>query len=178
MGPYGSVSISSVDKMESKFSQQDGTLAEPEESAIPFTLRDQGLEQLDLSSIAERERVGVELLTLRKAVEASGEVIFLTDKEGIISYVNPEFTRLYGRDAKEVVGRTTPRILKSGTMTAGDYKRFWETLLNKEVVNGKFINKCVDGRLVTIEGSASPILDDGGEIVGFLAIQRDIIQRV
>jgi PAS domain S-box-containing protein len=121
--------------------------------------------------------VEVELATLRKAVETSGEVIFLTDKKGIISYVNPEFTRLYGHDAKEVVGLTTPRILKSGTMTAGYYKRFWETLLNKKVVKGKFINKCVDGRLVTIEGSASPILDDGGEIVGFLAIQRDITQR-
>ncbi|MFV2045694.1 MAG: GAF domain-containing protein, partial [Anaerolineales bacterium] len=69
------------------------------------------------------------------------------------------------------------RILKSGMMTAGDYKRFWKRLLNKEVVKGKFINKCMDGRLVTIEGSANPILDDSGEIVGFLAIQRDITQR-
>jgi PAS domain-containing protein len=37
-----------------------------------------------------------ELLVLRKAVEASGEVIFMTDSEGIITYINPEFTRLYG----------------------------------------------------------------------------------
>lgn len=163
--------------MESKILHQDRTAAEPEESTVPFNLIDQGPVQLKPSSGPERERLEVELLTLRKAVEASGEVIFLTDKEGVISYVNPEFTRLYGHDAREVVGRTTPRILKSGMMTAGDYKRFWETLLNKEVVKGKFINRCVDGRLVTIEGSASPILDDSGEIVGFLAIQRDITQR-
>ena len=164
--------------MESNLERPDRVLAELEQSAIPISLRDQAIEQLDHVSVIERERVDAELLTLRKAVETSGEVIFLTDKEGVIIYVNPEFTRLYGHTAKEVVGKTTPRILKSGMMAAQDYKRFWQTLLNKEVVKGKFINNCKDGRLVTVEGSASPILDDIGAIVGFLAIQRDITQRV
>jgi PAS domain S-box-containing protein len=134
--------------------------------------------QSPMRDITGRQRLEAELLTLRKAVEASGEVIFLTDLEGIITYANPEFTRLYGYHAHEVVGKTTPRILKSGLMTGQDYERFWETLLNKEVVKREFINRCKDGRLVTVEGSASPILDEDAEIVGFLAIQRDITQRV
>lgn len=164
--------------MGSNLERQEGVLAELEKSAIPFTHRDQAVEHLDLDNISERERVEAELLTLRKAVETSGEVIFLTDMKGVITYINPEFTRLYGHTAKEVVGKTTPRILKSGLMTAQDYKRFWLTLLNNEVMKGIFINKCKDGRLVTVEGSASPILDDSREIVGFLAIQRDITERV
>ncbi|UCG26020.1 MAG: PAS domain S-box protein [Chloroflexota bacterium] len=131
-----------------------------------------------IPDIAGRQQLEAELLTLRKAVESSGEVIFLTDRAGIITYVNPEFTRLYGYQADEVVGISTPRILKSGLMTAQDYERFWQALLNEQVVKREFTNRCKDGRVVTVEGSASLVLDESGEIAGFLAIQRDITQRV
>jgi len=118
-----------------------------------------------------------ELNILRKAVEKSGEVIFLTDQEGIITYINPEFSRLYGYSSEEVIGKTTPRILKSGSMTRQDYELFWETLLDHQVVRGELINKCKDGSLVTVEGSANPVLDENNNIIGFLAIQRDISER-
>ena len=118
-----------------------------------------------------------ELLKLRKAVEASGEVVFLTDREGVITYVNPAFTGLYGYSAGEVVGKATPRILKSGTMSQQDYEAFWQTLLNKQVIHGELVNKTKDGRLINIEGSANPVLDQAGNVVGFLAIQRNITER-
>ena len=114
---------------------------------------------------------------LRKAVETSGEIIFLTDRDGIITYVNPAFTRVYGYTAGEVVQKTTPRILKSGVLTQKDYQAFWRKLLNKEIVAGEWPNKCKDGRLITIEATTSPILDENGQIIGFLAIQRDITAR-
>jgi len=125
----------------------------------------------------QKKQAQSELLILRKAVETSGEVIFLTDREGIITYVNPEFARLYGYSAEEVIGKTTPRILKSGYMTDRDYERFWEALLNNQVVKGEFINKHKDGTLVTVEGSANPILDEDQDIIGFLAIQRDVAEQ-
>lgn len=115
-----------------------------------------------------------ELNLFKKAVEKSGEVIFLTDRQGTITFVNPEFSRLYGYHSDEVVAKTTPRILKSGLMSRQEYEQFWETLLNHQVVRGEFINKRKDGSLVTVEGSANPILDENENIIGFLAIQRDI----
>jgi two-component system sensor histidine kinase UhpB len=118
-----------------------------------------------------------ELLILKKAVEASGEAVFLTDREGIITYVNPQFTKLYGYQAEEVVGKSTPRILKSRRMTDQDYERFWDTLVSGQVVTGEFINKCKDGKLITIQGSANPITNQNGDVIGFLAIQRDITAR-
>jgi PAS domain S-box-containing protein len=127
--------------------------------------------------ITERELAQDELARLRKAVETAGEVIFLTDRGGIITYVNPEFTRLYGYAAERVVGKTTPRILKSEMMTPRDYELFWQTLLSRRVVKGEIINRCKDGSFVTVEGSASPIIDENDAIVGFLAIQRDITAR-
>ena len=48
---------------------------------------------------------------LRQAVDASGEVIFMTDREGVITFVNPQFERTYGYTAEEVIGKATPRLL-------------------------------------------------------------------
>ena len=126
--------------------------------------------------ITERKRAEKELVRLRKAVETSGEAIFLADLDGIIIFINPEFTRLYGFTSEEVIGKATPRILKSGKLPPEAYEEFWKTLLNKQVVSGEIINKTKDGRFITVEGSASPILDEEGNLVGFLAIQRDITE--
>lgn len=127
--------------------------------------------------ITNRVHAQGELMMLQKAVEASGEVIFMTDRDGLITFVNPEFTRLYGYSGDEVLGRTTPRILKSGVLEHEDYQLFWQRLLDKQVVTGEWVNKCKDGKLVEIEGSANPILNERGYIIGFLAIQRDITER-
>ncbi len=124
-----------------------------------------------------RRELADELVRLRKAVEASGEVVFLTDRRGTITYVNPEFVRLYGYETSEVVGLATPRILKSGRSDRRHYEGLWRALLGKHVVRGEFVNRTKDGRLVTVESSANPITDERGEIIGFLAIQRDVTER-
>jgi len=117
------------------------------------------------------------LLHLDKAVEASGEVVFMTDRAGTITYVNPAFSRLYGYAASEAIGRATPRILKSGIVDPKQYESFWQCLLANQVVTGVIVNRTKEGRLLEIESSANPIVDDHGTIVGFLAVQRDITER-
>jgi PAS domain S-box-containing protein len=118
-----------------------------------------------------------DLIRFRKAVESSGEVVFLTDPKGIITWINPEFTGLYGYSPSEVVGLHTPRLLKSGLMAPKVYEQFWHEILKKQTVKAEFINRTKDGRLVTIEGSANAVLDEHEAILGFVAIQRDVSAR-
>jgi PAS domain S-box-containing protein len=117
------------------------------------------------------------LIRLREAVETSGEIVFTTNTEGTITFVNPEFTRIYGYEPAEIVGKVTPRILKSGLMERTTIDDFWNTLLQKQVVRGELINKTKDGRLITVEGSASPIVGEAGTVLGYLAVQRDVSHR-
>jgi PAS domain S-box-containing protein len=112
----------------------------------------------------------------RMALEASGEVIFTTDRCGIINYVNPEFVRVYGYTPAEVIGLQTPRVLKGGATPADEYAVFWRQLADQRVVRREFVNRTKTGDLVHIEGSANPIVE-GGKCVGFLAVQRDITHR-
>ncbi len=114
--------------------------------------------------------------TFRLAVERSSDIIFTTTPDGTITYVNPAFERLYGFTRAEAVG-FTPRILKSGMQDATFYQDLWARLLSKEVVPVEVINKTKDGRLVHIEATANPMLDERGQIIGFLAIQRDVTER-
>lgn len=127
--------------------------------------------------ITERKISEDELRKLKKAVESSGEAIFLTDREGLFTFVNPEFTRLYGYPPAEVVGKRTPRILKSGKMKAENYAKFWKRIVGRKIIKGEVINKTRDGQFLEIESTVSPVLDNQGQLTGFLAIQRDITRR-
>ena len=130
-----------------------------------------------IQDITEKKQKENEILKFRRAVETSGEAIFLTDENGIITYVNPEFTKLYDYYAEEVIGKTTPRILKSGEFDKDFYNLFWNTLFKNHVVKYEIINRTKDGKKLDIESSVNSILDENQNIIGFLAVQRDISER-
>ncbi len=125
---------------------------------------------------AELERLVQEgqLRSLKQAVESSGEAIFMTDAQGVFTYLNPEFSRLYGFSSDELVGKETPRVLKSGVMDLEEYEALWDTILAGEVYRNELVNKTKGGGSLTVQASVNPIIGDGGELSGFLAIQRDI----
>ena len=128
-------------------------------------------------NITDRKKADEQLQKLNLAINNSKDVVFMTDKEGIFTYTNSEFTNLYGYTSDEIIGKKTPRILKSGRLTKGDYEKLWSALLRKENYKLELMNKCKNGRLIDIESSTDVILDNKDEIIGFLAIQSDITER-
>jgi PAS domain S-box-containing protein len=126
--------------------------------------------------ITERKRAEESLLKLRVAVEQAENVIFMTDPDGAITYVNPAFEKVYGYTREEALGRT-PRILKGGQHDKTYFERFWRRLLAGEFVREEFVNRKSDGQLVTVEASVSSVLDRKGKRVGFIAVQDDVSER-
>jgi PAS domain S-box-containing protein len=127
--------------------------------------------------ITERKKTDLELLRLKLAVETSGEAIFQTNKNGIIIYVNPAFTALYGYSSEDIIGKATPRIIKSGQHDKPFYRWFWQTLLNGGQLKLELVNKTKAGDLVFIETTIDPIIDEKQTIFGFVTIQHNITQR-
>ncbi len=138
--------------------------------------REKTFTQLSLSQIKAHDPTEEALLKFRLGIERSKDAVFMTDVDGHIIYANPAFERTYGYKLEEVLGNT-PRILKSGLLPQEVYKEFWQTLLNKEVVAGEIVNKTKSGDLVDIESTNNPIVDESGNLIGFLAIHRDISER-
>jgi PAS domain S-box-containing protein len=126
--------------------------------------------------VTERHRAEDELRRLEAAVEQSVSIIFLTDSAGVISYVNPAFTRAYGYTRDEAVG-ATPRLIRSGRHSAGFYQELWRTVLAGENFRSELVNRARDGRLVIVRTSVGPIRDRNGNVTGFLAVQDDVTDR-
>ncbi len=127
--------------------------------------------------ITEKKNSEEEIIKLSHAVESSGEIIFTTNTDGIITYINPAFTKIYGYTKDEIIGKVTPRILKSGMTNPDLHDLFWKTLLAGNSVKSEVINKNKNGDNIYIEGTADPINNEKGEVTGFLAVQRDISER-
>ncbi len=168
----------SITELEVQRMRKDGTPIDVSISAAPVRISSGEVTgvMVVLANVTERKRAENQLRKFKLGIERSGEVIFMTDSEGVIGYVNPTFTEVYGYDESEAIG-STPRILKSGKYGEEFYEQFWQAILSKQVVDGEIVNRTKHGDLVTVQGSASPILNEEGETIGFLAIHRDVTKQ-
>ncbi len=128
------------------------------------------------AEIVERKKTEEEMKKAKMGLERSEQSIFITDKNTIIQYVNPAFERIYGYKASEVIGKT-PKILKYGGVPRPHIKRLWNALSKKQSVTFAMLNKTKSGDPVNIKQSASPILDEHNELVGYMAIQSDVTEQ-
>ncbi len=128
--------------------------------------------------ISERKQAEEKVRKLSVAVEQSPASVVITDYEGLIEYVNPQFTALTGYSLDEVLGQN-PRILKSGETSPETYKELWDTIKGGRKWHGEFHNKKKDGTLYWERALISPIRDDAGNITHFVGLKEDItVQKI
>jgi len=126
--------------------------------------------------ISERKRAMNDMRKFRLGIDRTSNAIFITDPDGQIEYVNPAFEKLYGYSKDEVLNENA-RVLNSGLQKASFYEKFWNTIKAGKIMKGEIINRTKDGRLLDIRFSSNPIIDDTGEVIGFIAIQTDITEQ-
>ncbi len=110
------------------------------------------------------------------AIEASANGIVITDRQGVVLWVNPAFTQITGYALPEIVGRT-PRILKSARQPASFYKHMWDTILAGRVWHGELYNLHKKGHIFVEEQTIAPVSNREGEITHFIGIVQDITRR-
>ena len=132
--------------------------------------------QATVRDITQRKLAENELRKLSVAVEQSPAGVVITDLEGTIEYVNPQFTKSTGYTAEEAIGQN-PRILKSGDMAPETYREMWETILTGKVWRGEFHNRKKNGELYWESASISPVFDPQGDVTHFLAVKEDVSER-
>jgi PAS domain S-box-containing protein len=130
-----------------------------------------------LENITERKQAEIDRGRLVTAIEQTDDVIVITDPAGTVQHVNPAFETVTGYTPKEVLGQN-PRILKSGKQDEVFYRNMWATILSGKTWKGRMVNKRKDGSLYTEEASISPVRDTKGSITSFVAVKRDITERL
>jgi polar amino acid transport system substrate-binding protein len=110
------------------------------------------------------------------ALDAAANMIVITDRNGVIEYVNPAFCASTGYTADEVAGQQTS-LLNSGLHDAAFYRAIWETVLEGKPWEGELNNRRKDGSIYPEQMTITPIVE-AGEISHFIAIKRDISEAV
>jgi PAS domain S-box-containing protein len=135
-------------------------------------------------SMAKREDLAIqeELRRLRghydrliRAVEQTADTVLITNRQGVIEYVNPAFEETTGYSAAEALGRT-PSLLKSGLHDRQFYRELWALLEAGEPFRGIIINRKKGGELYWAAQTISAVKDDSGEITHFVSVLRDLTE--
>ncbi|MBV6510684.1 MAG: PAS domain S-box protein [Ignavibacteriales bacterium] len=113
---------------------------------------------------------------LSRAVEQSPASIVITKTNGTIVYVNNKVTEVTGYTGAELIGNN-PRILSSNEMKPEAYKQMYDTILAGNEWHGEFHNRKKNGELYWEAASISPLRNEKGEIVYFLAVKEDITEQ-
>ncbi|MBI4537039.1 MAG: PAS domain S-box protein [candidate division NC10 bacterium] len=125
------------------------------------------------NELCQRERTQETLKKLSRAIEQTTDSVSITNRNGLIEYVNPAFEVLTGYTREEAVGQTR-RILRSGDHESEFYGTLWKKILAGEVFQAVFNNRRKNGELYCEEEAITPLRDEGGAVTHFVSTGRDI----
>ncbi len=119
------------------------------------------------------ERFGV----LGAALESSPVSVVITDGDGRIEWVNPQYERNTGYALDEVRGKK-PSLVASGQTPAQTYQVMWSTLLSGQSWQGHFVNRRKDGSIYHDEATLSPVFDGRGNRIAIVGLHEDVSERI
>ena len=128
------------------------------------------------SSVPEGQPRDRELQLARALINGSQDAIVGTSLAGVIESWNPGAERLYGFSASEAIGHHIQMLLLPQDHVA-------ESRLLSQVRNGQTVpsyeatRRHKDGSLVEVAVTVSPIVDEGGRVIGVSKIAHDIGDR-
>ncbi|MCC6489405.1 MAG: PAS domain S-box protein, partial [Candidatus Hydrogenedentes bacterium] len=124
-----------------------------------------------------RKRAEEGLRVRSAALAAADNAIAITDLSGAVEWANPAFSTLTGYTLEEAVGRNPGELVRSGYHDDAFYDHMWATIIGGRTWRGEIKNRRKDGTLYTEEMAITPVRDDSGAIVRFVAIKQDITER-
>jgi PAS domain S-box-containing protein len=126
--------------------------------------------------ISERIESEARIRLQQAALDAAANMIVITNRLGVVEYVNPAFCKVTGFSNSEVIGQSTS-ILNSGLQDKHFYQSMWQNLLSGKTWEGELRNRRKNGDIYSEQMTITPIIEDG-EIAHFVAIKRDITEEI
>jgi len=165
-------------KTDKRFLRKDGGIVQSRVT-LTFIRDESGHERYGLGmveDVTDRKLAEERLIQLSRAVQQSPSSVMITDRSGVIRYVNPKFTEVTGYSFDEAIGQT-PRLLKSGRHPQAMYAELWRTILDGGEWRGELQNRKKNGEIFWEYVSLSPIRNAEGEVTHFLAVKEDVTER-
>jgi len=126
--------------------------------------------------ITARKLAEIEIRKLSTAVEQNPNSVIITDTDGIIEYINPEFSVLTGCSSKDAIGRKL-QVMESGIIQNEVNIDPWDTIKENKVWEGEYLNKKKNGEEFWEKSLIAPITDENKNIINYIAIAEDVTLR-
>jgi two-component system, cell cycle sensor histidine kinase and response regulator CckA len=163
----------------------DGSIRDVEVQAGPIPIEGRTLLHFTIRDVTQQRRAqlalrkqGESLRLLSAALEAAANPIVVTNRKGVIEWVNHAFTELTGYPRKEALGRAPGEVIGSGRHEPAFFQELWERITSGEVWEGEMVNRKRDGTIYREHQTITPVRDSAGEITHFIAIKQDLTERL
>jgi PAS domain S-box-containing protein len=135
-----------------------------------------------LRQIELRERYAVELRAreewFRVTLTSIGDAVIATDPKGMVTFLNPVAETLTGRTRDIARGKAIEEVFPIfNEVTMKTAENPVNKVLNESRVVGlanHTVLRNVNGKLIPIEDSAAPIVDDRKQLLGVVLVFRDV----
>ena len=112
----------------------------------------------------------------KNAIEQSN-IVSKTDINGIITFANDEFCKIFEYDRDELIGKNH-NIVRHPDVPKEIFKSLWDTILAKKTYKATVKNLSKYGKTLYVNTTVIPILDKKGDIEEFIAIRYDVTQSI
>ena len=130
-------------------------------------IADLGICQIYGSDITEVIVAKSKFSKYKTAMKQTSNSIMITDKNGLIEFVNPAFEKISGYKKDEIIGKN-PKILKTDYLSKEVYENLWKDISSGKVWEGEFYNQKKDGSKYWEKGTISPIINEKKEIINYI----------
>jgi len=103
-------------------------------------------------------------------------IVSITDSDGVITYVNDNFSRRSKYSKEELIGQNI-RLLNSGFHPPEYFAELWATIRAGRIWKGEFRNKDKDGEFYWVYATIVPFTDADGNPFQYLSIRNDITNK-
>lgn len=126
-----------------------------------------------IHDITDRKIIEQQNKRLLTAFNQLSEAIIVTDTRGFIMYANPAAEKITGYSIDEMLGMNM-NMFRSGIHSKEFFNTLWHTILSGVSWEGTIINRRKNGELFTEYMVITPVKNDDGHIINFVAVKRDL----
>ncbi len=114
---------------------------------------------------------------IETVLRATADPVVVTDRDGLVEWVNPAFEIMCGYDLDEVIGQKPGKLLQGEKTDRGAVARLRTAISEARPCSAELINYRKNGEPYWVAINISPVLDTDGEPRCFFAIERELTGR-